>query len=259
MERQADFNTVACFTFIDVRNNGYLDFDAMYKFMHKYDKDITKCHVNAVLRRLNNDEDFKVNFSEFKHHITPTLQGFNQKGCLTPESNLMIPTDPDSDDVLIQSKHLDLLKHVGIAFNLDMKKQVLRNLEIEKKTQIRSDKGNKFQQNMLRNFKLIYEQEKQNKVRNEFRDLSLKRKVKPDDQYMVNLRDVSPMKQEQCMENYDESIVVNRIGGGDARNKKENLDPDFGEMWQSILWGGKTPQKTKYDVYTPYRSGRTSL
>lgn len=89
---------------------------------------------------------------------------------------------------------MGLLKHVGIAFNLDMKKQVLRNLEIEKKTQIRSDKGNKFQQNMLRNFKLIYEQEKQNKVRNEFRDLSLKRKVKPDDQYLVNLRDVSPMK-----------------------------------------------------------------
>ena len=34
----------------------------------------------------------------------------------------MIPTDPDTDDVLIQSKHLDLLQHVGIAFNLDMKK-----------------------------------------------------------------------------------------------------------------------------------------
>ena len=47
---------------------------------------------------------------------------------------------------------------------------------------------------MLRNFKLIYEQEKQNKVKHEFRDLSLKRKIKPDDQYLVNLRDVSPMK-----------------------------------------------------------------
>ena len=43
------------------------------------------------------------------------------------------------------------------------------------------------------------------------------------------------------MENYDESIVVNRIGGGDARNNKDNLDNDFGEMWQSVLWGGKTP------------------
>ena len=102
--------------------------------MRKYDKDITKCHVNAVLRRLNDNEDFRIDFREFSQHITPKIQGFNQKGCLTPETKLMIPTDPDSDDVLIQSKHLDLLKHVGIAFNLEMKKQVLRNIEIEKKT-----------------------------------------------------------------------------------------------------------------------------
>ena len=73
LERQSDFNTVACFTTIDIRNNGYLDFDAMHKFMYKYDRDITKCHVNAILRRLNNDEDFKVNFKEFKHHITPSF------------------------------------------------------------------------------------------------------------------------------------------------------------------------------------------
>ena len=70
---------------------------------------------------------------------------------------------------------------------------------------------------MLRNFKLIYEQDKQNKVKNEFRDLSLKRKVKPDDQYLVNLRDVSPVKNQLISENYDESVVVNRIGCGDAR------------------------------------------
>lgn len=137
-----------------------------------------------------------------------------------------------------------------------MKKQVLRNMEIEKKTQMRSDKGGKFPQNMLRNFKLIYEQDKQNKVKNEFRDLSLKRRVKPDDQYMVNLKDVSPVKNQLISENYDESVVVNRIGCGDARNKKENLDPDFGQLWQSVLWGGKTPKKTGTDVYTPYRSGR---
>lgn len=116
-------------------------------------------------------------------------------------------------------------------------------MEIEKKTQIRSDKGNKFQQNMVRNFKLIYEQDKQNKVKNEFRDLSLKRKIKPDDQYLVNLRDISPMKNQLLSDNYDESLVVNRIACGDARNEKENLDRDFGEMWQSVLWGGKTPKK----------------
>lgn len=34
----------------------------------------------------------------------------------------MLPTDPETDDVLVLSKHLDLLNHVGIAFNLEMKK-----------------------------------------------------------------------------------------------------------------------------------------
>ena len=60
---------------------------------------------------------------------------------------------------------------------------------------------------------------------------------------MVNLRDVSPCKNEAISANYDESIVINRIGCGDARDQKENLDRDFGEMWQSVLWGGKTPKK----------------
>jgi len=67
--------------------------------MKKYDKDINKCHVNAIIRRLNTDENFKIDFSEFKHHVTPTLPGFNQKGCLTPETKLMLP-EPGSDDVL---------------------------------------------------------------------------------------------------------------------------------------------------------------
>jgi hypothetical protein len=75
---------------------------------------------------------------------------------------------------------------------------------------------------------------------------------------MVNLRDVSPVKNQMVSENYDESVVVNRIACGDARAHKENLDQDFGEMWQSVLWGGKTPKKMPGDQYTPYRTDRES-
>lgn len=38
LERQADFNTVACFTVLDPKSNGYLDFDALKVYMHKFDK-----------------------------------------------------------------------------------------------------------------------------------------------------------------------------------------------------------------------------
>jgi hypothetical protein len=55
----------------------------------------------------------------------------------------------------------------------------------------------------LRNFKNIYEQEKLNKVKNEFRDLGLKSKIKTDDQYLVNLVDISPMKFQLVSDNYD--------------------------------------------------------
>ena len=40
LERQADFNTVACFTVLDPKNNGYVDFDALRVFMSRYDKDV---------------------------------------------------------------------------------------------------------------------------------------------------------------------------------------------------------------------------
>jgi hypothetical protein len=42
LERQADFNTVACFTMMDPNNFGFIDFDLLYKFMSLYDKDILK-------------------------------------------------------------------------------------------------------------------------------------------------------------------------------------------------------------------------
>lgn len=70
----------------------------------------------------------------------------------------------------------------------------MRDIEIKKKTEIRGGKSDTANQNILRNFKQIYEQDKLNKVKNEFRDLSLKVKIKSDDQYMVNLKDVSPLK-----------------------------------------------------------------
>lgn len=77
LERQSDFNTVACFTILDPRNFGFIDFDNLKNYMVKYNRDINTCTINAILRRLNNDEDFKINFREFSQNITPTLQGFN--------------------------------------------------------------------------------------------------------------------------------------------------------------------------------------
>jgi len=104
---------------------------------------------------------------------------------------------------------------------------------------------------VLRNFKQIYEQEKFNKVKNEFRDLNLKNRVKVDDQYMVNLREVTPLKKELIPSNYEQAVVVNRIGHGDSRDEKENLDKDFEFMWQTVLWGGKIP-KRETDSSNPY-------
>ena len=82
-----------------------------------------------------------------------------------------------------------------------------------------------------------------NKVKNEFRDMGLKSKIKTDEQYMVNLVDLTPDKGALVSQNYDEAVVVNRIACADARDQKENMDEDFGKMWQSTLWGGKIPQK----------------
>lgn len=74
LERQADFNTVACFTVLDPRSFGFIDFDQIKIFMSKFNKEfVNTCTVNAVLRRLNNDEDFKINFREFAMAITPIL------------------------------------------------------------------------------------------------------------------------------------------------------------------------------------------
>ena len=62
---------------------------------------------------------------------------------------------------------------------------------------------------------------------------------------MVNLMDVTPVKNSIVDENYTNSIVVNKIGGGDAADLKDILDPNFGHLWQCTLWGGKVPVKTE--------------
>ena len=56
----------------------------------------------------------------------------------------------------------------------------------------------------------------------------LKEKIKTEEQYMVNLLDVSPVKKEVVKRQYDECVIVNRVACGDARDQKENLDRDFG-------------------------------
>jgi len=86
----------------------------------------------------------------------------------------------------------------------------------------------------------------------------LKVNVKTDEQYMVNLMEVSPLRNELVSVNYENSVVVNRIACGDARGSKENLDRDFGQVWQATLWGGKTPQKEGREAYQPYKTGRSS-
>lgn len=70
-----------------------------------------------------------------------------------------------------------------------------------------------------------------NVVKNEFRDLGLKSKIKQDDQYLVDLKEINPLKHQLVSDNYDAAVVVNRIACGDARDQKENLDRDFGQMW----------------------------
>ena len=49
--------------------------------MKKYDPKVNNSHINSVLRRLNEDEDFKISYVEFADNIAPKMQGFEQKGC----------------------------------------------------------------------------------------------------------------------------------------------------------------------------------
>ena len=48
--------------------------------------------------------------------------------------------------------------------------------------------------------------------------MSLKVNIKSDEQYMVNLTEISSPKNEIISVNYENSIIVNRIACGDARD-----------------------------------------
>tara|TARA_B110000305_G_C19296853_1_gene567078 strand:+ start:58 stop:273 length:216 start_codon:yes stop_codon:yes gene_type:complete len=71
-----------------------------------------------------------------------------------------------------------MLEHDGPPYNLELKKDVLRNIENLKRTQIRGGKNDKNNGCMVRNFKMIYEQDCRNKVKTEFRDNGLKTNIK---------------------------------------------------------------------------------
>lgn len=129
LERQADFNSVACFTCLDPKKNGYVDFDALKDFIKKYNSRVSGSDINAILRRMNSDEDFKIDFREFCQYINPLYPGFNQKACKSKQEDLKLP-NKTSDDVLGQSKFHALLKHDGIGFRIEKKKQILRDIEI---------------------------------------------------------------------------------------------------------------------------------
>ena len=67
--------------------------------MRKYDQDANTATINAVLRRINANEDFKISFREFSHNITPMMPGFKPQGCITRKTNLGSINDPHNDDV----------------------------------------------------------------------------------------------------------------------------------------------------------------
>lgn len=132
LERQSDFNSIACFTTLDPHKNGFIDFDCLKNFMKKYNQKVNGSDVNAILRRMNTDEDFKIDFREFSTYICPSIQGFDNRACLTKQEDLDLP-DKTSDDVLGQSKFHKMLEHDGVGFRIEQKKQILRDIEIQKK------------------------------------------------------------------------------------------------------------------------------
>ena len=60
--------------------------------MGKYNPEVNPTDVNSILRRLNSDEDFKINFTEFAHNISPMMPGFTPEGCISNPVDLDLPT-----------------------------------------------------------------------------------------------------------------------------------------------------------------------
>lgn len=108
LERQGDFNTVAIWSVVDTPKNGFVDFEAIKKFMSKFNSKLNTAMVNAVLRRMNFDEDFKIEYREFTVFITPVTPSYSDHACVSRKQELNLP-DKSSDDILRLSKFLDLL------------------------------------------------------------------------------------------------------------------------------------------------------
>lgn len=119
-----------------------------------------------------------------------------------------------------------------------------------KKETVEGGKG--VSQTVCRSFKNIYEQERTNLVKKEFKTLRLKNEIKLDDQYLLNINNIKPLKNELISSNYENSLMWNRIGNQDARGMNECLDEDFGMMWHSTMWNHNLPfkQDRKYKPYS---------
>ena len=62
------------------------------------------------------------------------------------------------------------------------------------------------------------------------------------------MKEMNPQKDDD-LSNYDNSIIVNRIACGDGRYDKDNMDSDFGHMWQGIISGGKVPRREQDPMF----------
>jgi EF-hand domain pair len=100
---------VAAFTVIDQSKHGYIDFEALRKFLGKFKKDVKKSDVNAIIRRMDLDADGKITFREFAHGITPEYPG-------TP-----VPVGTESPHTVVNPE-----------FNVERKEEVRKNYEDQK-------------------------------------------------------------------------------------------------------------------------------
>ena len=71
LESCKDFNTVAVWTVLDPKGNGFIDFESIRAFFCKYNTECMKEDILAVLRRLTVSADTKISFREFALAITP--------------------------------------------------------------------------------------------------------------------------------------------------------------------------------------------
>ena len=56
-----------------------MDFEAIKKFLGKYNKETKKADVNSVIRRMDLDGDGRVTFKEYSISITPEYPGLNHE------------------------------------------------------------------------------------------------------------------------------------------------------------------------------------